>query len=309
MCAAIPISVISPLILFREVNGQQVVIPERFTLAAVIFGVLAMVCYMLCYNLTTERVELPTKKKEKGENIFVLLKSLFSNRALLAVVGSALAMLLCQLLSQSMSVYLFTDYFNSAALMSVSSLASFLPMIVMAPIARILSEKFGKKECSIVGVAVAVVGYAALFILHTTNPWVYITLMLIASVGMGFFNMVIWAFITDIIDYQEVKTGEREDGTVYAIYSFSRKLGQALAGGIGGFALTAIGYVSSTAGEGAVQQSQATLDGIYNILTGTPVIGYLIVLVLLIFVYPLGKKQVQENVRILQERRAAEQGK
>ena len=55
-------------------------------------------------------------------------------------------MLLCQLMAQSMNIYLFTDYFKSATLLSVVSLASFIPMLIMAPIARILSEKFGKKE-------------------------------------------------------------------------------------------------------------------------------------------------------------------
>ena len=129
-------------------------------------------------------------------------------------------------------------------------------------------------------------------------------LTLLASIGMGFFNMVIWAFITDIIDYQEVLTGSRDDGTIYAIYSFSRKLGQALAGGIGGFALGAVGYVSVQAGQPAVQQSAQTLRGIYNILTLAPAIGYVVVLLLLVLVYPLGKKQVEANVAALRARRA-----
>ncbi|MEG2697507.1 MAG: MFS transporter, partial [Ruthenibacterium sp.] len=107
-----------------------------------------------------------------------------------------------------------------------------------------------------------------------------------------------------IIDYQEVRTGNRDDGTVYAIYSFSRKLGQALAGGIGGFALAAIGYVSATAGQ-SVQQSAATLNGIYNISTLAPAIGYAVVLILLVFVYPLNKKAVDSNVATLKERHAA----
>ena len=309
MFAAIPIMVISPLILFRTTEtGAQVVIPERFLLAAVIFGILAMVAYILCYKLTTERVQLPTKKKEQGAGFFTLVKALLKNRALIAIICAALTMLLAQLLTQSMNVYLFTDYFKSAALMSVTSLASFIPMLIMAPIARILSDKFGKKECSIVGVGVAVLGYGALFLLHTTNPWVYIVLMLVGSVGMGFFNMVIWAFITDIIDYQEVRTGSRDDGTVYAIYSFSRKLGQALAGGIGGFALGAIGYISSAAGQPPAVQSQSTVDGIYNIVTGAPALAYIIVLVLLILLYPLGKKEVAKNVAILKERRESPNG-
>ena len=60
--------------------------------------------------------------------------------------------------------------------------------------------------------------------------------------GYGFFNLVVWAFVTDVIDYHEFLTGLREDGTVYSIYSFARKVGQALAGGIGGFAIAAVGY-------------------------------------------------------------------
>ena len=60
--------------------------------------------------------------------------------------------------------------------------------------------------------------------------------------GFGFFNLVVWAFVTDVIDYHELLTGLREDGTVYSIYSFARKVGQALAGGLGGFAIAAVGY-------------------------------------------------------------------
>ena len=42
--------------------------------------------------------------------------------------------------------------------------------------------------------------------------------------GFGFFNIVVWAFVTDVIDYHEYLTGLREDGTVYSIYSFARKM-------------------------------------------------------------------------------------
>ena len=304
MFAAIPIMVISPLILFKEENGVQVIIPERFTVAGAIFGACAMVAYLVCYNMCIERVQLPNKSKENKTSFVGLLETLIKNKALLAIIGAALAMLLAQLLNQSMNIYLWTDYFNSSKLMSLTSLVSFIPMLVMAPIATKLSKRFGKKECSIVGVAIAAVSYGLLFVLKLHNPIVYICVILIASIGMGFFNMVIWAFITDIIDYQEIRTGSRDDGTIYAIYSFSRKAGQALAGGIGGFALYAIGYVSTAAGQPTVQQSTETLNGIYSICTGVPAIAYVVVLLLLIFVYPLGKKEVEKNVEILKERRA-----
>lgn len=120
----------------------------------------------------------------------------------------------------------------------------------------------------------------------------------IATVGMSIFNVVIWAFITDVIDYHEVKTYKREDGTVYAIYSFARKLGQALAGGIGGFALTAIGYISE-----ATSQTTEVTNNIYNVSTLVPALAYLGVALILLFGYPLSKKRVEENIAELKQRR------
>ncbi len=303
MLAGGAIGVIAPLVLFKKVDGQSVLLPERFTMLAIIFGLLAMAAYYACYKLCTERVQLSGKKHQEGAGFFTLTKVLLKNRALTAIIGAAIAMLLCQLLGTAMLSYVFQDYFNNADLMIFGSIATALPTLIMAPFARKLADRFGKKECSIVGCAIATLFYGILFVVHTHNPAVYITLMLLGSVGMGFFNMVIWAFITDIIDYQEVKTGNRDDGTVYAIYSFSRKLGQAIAGGISGFALSMVGYVSTTAGQ-TIQQSQSALDGIYNISSLVPCLGYLTVLLLLAFVYPLNKKAVEENARILAQRHA-----
>ena len=115
---------------------------------------------------------------------------------------------------------------------------------------------------------------------------------------MGFFNTVIWANITDVIDDQEVKVGHREDGTVYAVYSFARKVGQALAGGIGGWALEIIGYESA-----ATVQTAGVLSGLYATATIIPAIGFFAVAILLWFVYPLNKKIVEKNVAILEEKR------
>ena len=123
-------------------------------------------------------------------------------------------------------------------------------------------------------------------------------LLFFGMLGTGLFNMITWAFITDIIDYQEVATGKREDGTVSAVYSFARKLGQALAGGIGGFALTAIGYVSE-----APAQTPQVADRIYSVATLVPGICYLLIFVIMQFWYPLSKKEVEKNAAALREKR------
>ena len=108
--------------------------------------------------------------------------------------------------------------------------------------------------------------------------------------------MVNWALITDVIDYSELKNGVREDGSVYALYSFARKIGQAAASGLTGAFLSLIGYTQETAFEAEV------VNGIYDISTVIPAVGFILLALVLWFWYPLHKKQVEENIKKLREK-------
>lgn len=103
--------------------------------------------------------------------------------------------------------------------------------------------------------------------------------------------------ITDVIDDAEVRTGKRSDGTIYAVYSFARKLGQAASSGLTGGLLTMVGYSVATAFEPQV------VDGIYNITCLVPAAGFILLALALKFLYPLDKKQVEKNAKILREKR------
>ena len=153
------------------------------------------------------------------------------------------------------------------------------------------------------GMLLAGIVYMLLFFLRIKSIPVFVVLLFVGTIGVGLFNLIIWAFITDIIDYQEVNTGKREDGTVYAVYSFARKVGQALAGGAGGFALTAIGYVSE-----ASSQTEAVSERIYTVATLVPGVCYLIVFLIMQFLYPLTRQEVEKNTKILLEKRKKAEG-
>jgi len=299
--AELVIGVLVPLVVYQtDELGNQVVNPVNFTLTAVVFGILSIVCYLLCYFLCVERVQF-YKKEGKAESITSILGGLAQNRPLLSLVFAALVLLLASLLSQSMNNYLFLDYFRNAKSVVIVNLISVGGVLLVAPFVTKVAAKFGKKEAGALGMLVSGVLYLVLFFARVKSISVFLILLFVATLGIGLFNMVIWAFITDIIDYQEVKTGKREDGTVYAVYSFARKLGQALAGGIGGFVLTAIGYVSD-----ATVQVQEVSERIYTVSTLVPGICYLIVSVIMQFWYPLSKREVEKNTAILQERRKGE---
>lgn len=301
--AGLVTGVLVPLIVYEtDEAGNQIVIPVRFTLTAVVFGVLAVLCYGLCYYLCRERVYFE-KKGQKRESTSEMLKGLGKNKPLLALVCAALVLLLASLLSQTMNNYLFLDYFKNAKAMSVVNLVSIGGTLLLAPFISQIAARFGKKEAGALGMLLAGIVYMALFLLRVKSIPVFMALLFLGTLGVGLFNLIVWAFITDIIDYQEVSTGKREDGTVYAVYSFARKVGQALAGGLGGFVLTAIGYVSE-----ATAQTEAVSERIYTVATLVPGICYLIVFLIMQFKYPLTRQEVEKNTAILQEKRKGEQG-
>ena len=103
--------------------------------------------------------------------------------------------------------------------------------------------------------------------------------------------------ITDVIDDAEVKNGVREDGTIYSVYSFARKIGQALSSGMVGGLLSIVGYTEATAFDPEV------VNGIFNISCIVPIIGMVAVALALLFIYPLNKKRVDANIAELKKRR------
>lgn len=301
--AGLVIGVVVPLIVYAtDEQGNQVVLPQRFTLTAVVFGVLSVICYGLCYAFCRERVHLQ-KKEQKQESIGSMLRGLGQNKPLLALVFAALILLLATMLGQTMNNYLFLDYFKNAKAMAAVNIVSMFGVFALAPFISKIAADFGKKEAGALGMLLAGTIYVLMFLLRIKSVRLFMVLLFFGTLGTGLFNLIVWAFITDIIDEQEVKTGKREDGTVYAVYSFARKVGQALAGGIGGFALTAIGYVS----DASVQTAEVS-NRIYTVATLIPGICYFLVFFIMQFQYPLTRQVVEENTAILQKKRGQEAG-
>lgn len=300
MFAGILISVVAPLVVYYEdAAGNRVVDPTNFTILAGVFSVCAILCYLLCYWLCTERVALPEKKESPGGNGSVLetIKEITGSRALLGIILSALLLLLASLMSQGLNNYLYADYFKNTEALSLSAVLQFPVMLILAAFSTRLSVRFGKREGGVVGMLLSGLLYVLIGFLHVTNVWVFIALIFVAMIGMSFFNMQCFALVTDVIDDKEVRTGHRDDGTIYGIYSFSRKIGQALAGGMSGWALALIGY-----DELAAAQTEQVARGIYNISTFFPGIAYLLGAAVLFFIYPLGKNRVESNVKELKKR-------
>lgn len=278
----------------NESLGIDVMVGSKFTVIAGIFSVLAVGCYLLCFNLTTERVKsVAAQETQQKNNVFVMLKNAFKNRALVSIIVASIVMLLAQLTMQAMANYVYPITYGSANLMIVSTLLMGVGMGIAAGVAKPLARKFGKAEVAVATNLFAGILNVALFFIRPESVYVFIAFQALSWLGLGVFTMTSWALITDVIDYSELRNGIREDGSVYALYSFARKLGQAASAGLSGWLLSAIGYTSPDAVTSQIK------DGIFNITTLFPGIGLIVLALVLWFWYPLHKKQVDANVEAL----------
>ncbi|MEH7012172.1 glycoside-pentoside-hexuronide (GPH):cation symporter [Neobacillus niacini] len=293
--AGLIINVAGPMILFVD----NKVDPNRFLLAALIFGGLAIACYIACYKLSIERIVMDETNKPKA-NLGKTIKGLGKNKPLIWFLISSLLFMICFMLISTVNVYLFKDYFGNAKALSMVGLLQSVAVFVALPMIKPLVGKFGKKEVASGGLLLAALIYAVLYFLPNLTATQFIGVLTVAMFGYGIFNLVIWAFVTDIIDYHEYLTGLREDGTVYSIYSMARKIGQAVAGGVGGAAIAAVGYNSALK-----SQTGETLQGIHTLGTLVPAIALLAVVLLIVFLYPLNKKRTEQLAIDLAERRKA----
>ena len=283
----------------RIINGESIaeLNGSRFTLIAGVFSILAVMSYLLCYVMTTERV-IPTEMSGKQTSIRNLVISAVKNRAIVSIIVASVLMLLSQFTLQQMANYVYPDYYANTGAQSASTIAMMGGMILAAILARPLTEQFGKAEISVVSSIIAAAVCICLFFIRPESVWVYVGVNALSWLGLGIFAMVSWALITDVIDYSEIKNGVREDGSIYALYSFARKMGQAAAAGLTGLFLTLIGY-EKLPGEAL---TDSVKNGIFDISTLIPAVGFILLATVLWFWYPLHKSEVEKNVAYLKKK-------
>lgn len=275
------------------------ILPERFTLLAVIFGVLSIVSYLLLINLTTERVREHKQENAEKFNYGKVLKAVVKNRPLIGVMVATIGSMLFITGSSQVRSYIFKEYYGNTSVMTLLSLASVPIIIICFPLVPKLVAKFGKKSTLLAGVISSTVISVIMFAVRIPNVYVFAVLNILAMVGQTVFTMLIWALVTDCLDYSEWKFNERSDGSMYSLYTFSRKVGSTIASAGVSFALQAIGYVSGT---NAVQ-APTTINGIYSMVTLIPVITCVLELIGIGLIFNLNKKETEQMYSELKVKR------
>ena len=287
------IVIVGPLFLYKD--NQPVA--SNFLLLAIICACISVFCIQVTCVWCKERVEIPDVEREKI-NYFQVLKNISKNRALLGVIIASLVGMIAASVVNGLNTYLFRDYFGNVKLMSISGMLSTVYAIITFIGTKFVANKFGKKEWCMYGAGFAAIVYGVLFFLPIKNSIMFIAINGICYIGASGFQILIWAMVNDSIDYQELKTGTRNESIVYSTYSFFRKIAAALSASLSSFILAFIGYNVN-----AATQTPEVISNLWKSYTGIYSLGYVIAILSLFFIYPLTKKKTEEMLQELSIKR------
>ena len=240
--------VILPFIIY---DSDHNLVGWRVFLAALIMGVLGFICFQFMIRNTEIRVETDVTVSEDAPkfNVIKAMGNFLKNRPAMGATIAAMGMFIGMQGAATAVSVVFQRYYQNPQISGVVQLFAMIPIVVFTPLARKMVTKYGKKELSVVGAICSIVGGLGLFIITPSNTnidlIIYVACQLVYNLGLGIYSTVSWAMMGDAIDYNEWKTGKREEGVVYSLHSFFRKLAQGIGPAVALVVMAGLGYVNN----------------------------------------------------------------
>lgn len=295
--AGVPLGMIIPIFAYATIseNGKDVskFLGERMFPIALILGVVSVVAFALLYFNVEERIQHVEEEGEQEQfNYFATLKGFFKNRAILGISLASVAQILFIMGGNQLHQLTYQMYYGDGKLSSLMILTQLIPLVLGTFVGGLLVGKVGKKELASYPMLGAVAVYAFMYFTEIPNPYVWIGLQIAANTFAFAMTIYTWAMVADAIDYQEWKTGSRNEGSVYATYSMLRKVAQ----GFGqSFVPAAIAILIPTLSvKDSATWTMENATAIRNMAALFPMIGFLIAFLAFRFVFNLDKKTVKE---------------
>ncbi|KQY47918.1 glucuronide transporter [Cellulomonas sp. Root137] len=268
---------------------------QSLTLTTLLFVVIGFGLYMLLFSTSKERVARDVAHVTLKQS----LGTLKGNRPLLMLCLSALSFLVGMFTLQTVQAYYARDVLGDANYFIILTVVSTGVMFVVAGFIPRIVRAVGKKPAYISASIIAIVAALGIALTPSDHPGLAIAFFGLYGVGMAAVNTLMWALEADTVEYGEWRTGVRTEGTTYAVFSFTRKVGQAVGGAAAAYGLGFVGYIAQQE-----VQSQATQDGIRFIAGFVPA-AFILVGVLIMVFYPLTETRFKSMVAEVAARRAA----
>lgn len=227
-------------------------------------GICALIGFAMCmahYFMTEERHQTGNQTgNEDSIKVTDILQVIKVNRPFVALCVHGLFICTMQYVGNTLNNYMYADVLGDISIVSYGTLLSAPAMILIFITGPVIAKKIGLEKLIRYGLLISCVLYVALFaalMLFDVNPWVY---AICSNTAMGFAFISIymqWGLVGEAIDYNEMITGKRTEGSIYGTFNLSRRVGQTIGNSAAMLLLGLIGYNGNLA-----VQSAATLNGI-----------------------------------------------
>jgi GPH family glycoside/pentoside/hexuronide:cation symporter len=259
-----------------------------FSMMGLILGTVMLITTLITFFGTKERVH--TKADLPTGSLLATYRAVFSNKPFVLLLLTYAFHIMALTFLQSILVY-YTRYVyssHSADLTTIAMLILLLVAMVFIPISVLVSKRIGKKRTYQICFVIIASACLIIFTLgHTLGPDFFMAMMVYAGIGVGFSYVAPYAMVPDAIDFDAAKTGGRNEGAYYGMWTFISKLGTSLSVFLSGLILSLGGYIAD-----AVQSSKAIL-AIRLLIGPIPAVIFIAALAM-IQLYPLDEKSCRE---------------
>ena len=157
------------------------------------------------------------------------------------------------------------------------SVGALCTTFLVIPIVAKMSKAFGKKNAFLISQSISVLGYVMLWFLFVPGkPYLFLIALPFFSFGIGGLFTIMMSMTADVIDLDELTSGQRREGVFGAIYWWMVKFGFAIAGGLSGAIFSFIGF--DTALE---VQPESAIIGLRLFFSGLPIFGTVIAMLIM----------------------------
>ena len=297
---AIVIMIVLPAIVYNKTvnaNGDEVQNLKGETLlpVALVLSAFALVALWATTKMVKERVDHSSAENAVGfKAMMSSAKSFFTNRAMVGATIASVASVALFNSTMALNNMVFQYFFKDTSKISIAMIGSYAPMVIFIILIGKLTKKFGKKNVIVTAMLIgAISGIVSLFAPITPDSKgmvIYVCCLMGLNLGNAGFQISVWAIVADCIEVSYRQTGKSEEGSLYAIYSFFRKLAQGIGQAVVALGLSAIGFVE---GENAIQPEGFGEDVkmLYFVVLA---VGSLIAFLAMKFIYNIGKKEEEE---------------
>jgi glucuronide carrier protein len=259
-----------------------------------IFAVVGFGLYMFLFATSRETVQRDVASVSMRQSF----DTLRHNRPLVMLCLASLAFLTALFSLQTVQVYYARDVLGNANLLTILTILSVGSIFVIAPLIPRLVVAIGKKKAFLGFGAIGVLAGVGITLSPPSTVWVPLVFFALMGVSTAGVNTLMWALEADTVEYGEWKTGVRTEGITYALFSFTRKLGQAVGGAMAAFVIGLGGYVG-----GVAAQSESAVNAIRFAAGFAPAI-FILIGIAIFFRYPLTEQTFATMVAETAARRA-----